>query len=142
MKTLQEAGVGAGVVQDVEDQFLRDEQYEARGFLARLKEPEAGDIASEGIPVRHSVTPGRIRVHGPRDYIETLESIPTDKISLAGKKEDFTAKQIPVSVSNPKATVLNTVVDVQFRIGEKRVERSFTAPITGVKALLSEAKAN
>ncbi len=60
MKTLQEAGIGAGVVQDVEDQFLWDEQYQARGFLARLKEPEAGDIASEGIPVRHSVTPGRI----------------------------------------------------------------------------------
>lgn len=79
-----------------------------------------------------TVTPARIRVHGPKDYVDSLESIPTDKISLAGRKDDFIVKQIPVSVSSPKATVLDTVVDVSFRIGEKRVERTFTAPIAGV----------
>ena len=31
----------------------------------------------------------------------------------------------------PKAAVLNTVVDVQVRIGERRIERSFTMPVTG-----------
>ena len=63
--------------------------------------------------------------------LKTLAYVQTDKIDLAGKKEEFTANQIPVSVANPKAAVLNTVVDVFFRIGEKRVERSFSVPITG-----------
>ena len=79
-----------------------------------------------------TVLPPRVRVHGPKDYVEMLESIPTGPISLAGLKEDFTAKQIPVSLSNPKATVLNTVVDVVFQIGEKRMTRTFTAPIAGL----------
>ncbi len=60
METLQRAGVMAAVVQDVEDQFKRDVQYAARSFLQPMPEPVAGDIVSEGIPVHHSLTPGRI----------------------------------------------------------------------------------
>ena len=78
-----------------------------------------------------SVLPSKIKVRGPASFIKTLAYVQTDKIDLAGKKEEFTANQIPVSVANPKAAVLNTVVDVFFRIGEKRVERSFSVPITG-----------
>jgi YbbR domain-containing protein len=77
------------------------------------------------------VSPARVRVHGPADYVKTLEQLPTDKIALAGKKEDFTARQVPILVANSKTTLLATVVDVQFRIGEKRVERTFRIPITG-----------
>jgi YbbR domain-containing protein len=108
----------------------------------RLEAVEEKDVdvepVTEGAPAAGyevystMVLPPRIRVHGPKDFVDTLESIPTDKISLAGKKDDFVAKQIAVLVSNPKATVLATVVDVQFRIGEKRVERVFTAPIAGL----------
>ena len=65
METLQGAGVIAAVVQDVEDQFKRDKQYAARGFLAELEEPEAGKVAIEGIPVRLSETPGSIRTPAP-----------------------------------------------------------------------------
>ena len=39
------------------------------------------------------------------------------------------AKQVSVNVSNPKATLLDTVVDVAFRIGEKRVEKTFRVPV-------------
>ena len=78
-----------------------------------------------------SVLPPKIKVRGPASFIKTLDFVQTDKIDLSGKKDDFTANQIPVSVSNPKATVLNTVVDVFFRIGEKRLERSFSVPVTG-----------
>ena len=76
--------------------------------------------------------PAKIRVRGPASFIKTLDFVQTDKIDISNKKEEFTAKQIAVSVANPKAAVLNTVVDVFFRIGEKRVERSFSVPITGV----------
>lgn len=79
-----------------------------------------------------SALPPKIRVRGPASFIKTLDYVQTDKIDLTGKKEEFTAKQIPVNVSNPKAAVLNTVVDVLFRIGEKRIERSFTVPVRGL----------
>ncbi|MBI4522714.1 MAG: CoA transferase [Deltaproteobacteria bacterium] len=65
MEQLQAIGVCAAVVQDVEDQFKRDPQYAARGFLVKIKEPEAGEVATEGIPVRLSETPGRIRGPAP-----------------------------------------------------------------------------
>ena len=41
------------------------------------------------------------------------------------------AKQIPINVSNPKATLLETVVDVAFRIGEKRTEKTFVVQSKG-----------
>jgi benzylsuccinate CoA-transferase BbsF subunit len=65
METLQGIGVCAAVVQDVEDQFKRDRQYAATGFLVKLKEPEAGDVVTEGVPLRLSATPGRVRGAAP-----------------------------------------------------------------------------
>lgn len=65
METLQAVGVCAAVVQDVEDQFKRDPQYEARGFLVKIREPEAGDVVTEGVPVRLSETPGMVRGTAP-----------------------------------------------------------------------------
>ncbi len=101
-----------------------------------------------------SVSPPKIRVRGPASFINTLDFVETVKIDLSGKKGEFTAKQMPVSVSNPKAAVLNTVVDVYFRIGEKRVERTFTMPLPdkpartvtfivyGPRSLLAKARAD
>ena len=65
MEKLQGIGVCAAVVQDVEDQFKRDVQYAARGFLVKLKEPEAGEVITEGLPVRLSETPGGVRGPAP-----------------------------------------------------------------------------
>lgn len=79
-----------------------------------------------------NAVPPRIRVRGPASFMKKLDFVETDKIDLTGKNGEFTAKQIPVTVSNPKAAVLNTVVDVYFRIGEKRVERSFSIPVFGL----------
>ena len=76
-----------------------------------------------------SVVPPRVRVRGPQSFIETLDALDTDKIDISARQSDFIARQVPVTVSNPKAAVLNTVVDVYFRIGERRVSRSFKLPI-------------
>lgn len=81
-----------------------------------------------------TVTPSKIRVRGPASFINTLEFVETGKLDISGKRESFTARQIPVSVANPQAAVLNTVVDVYFRIGEKRIERAFSIPIDGSPA--------
>ncbi|HQX54867.1 MAG TPA: CdaR family protein [Pyrinomonadaceae bacterium] len=78
-----------------------------------------------------SVIPQRVKVRGPASFMKTLDFVLTDKISVEGRTEDFTARQVPLGVSNTKATVSNTVVDVAFRIGEKRSVQSFiVAPPT------------
>lgn len=93
----------------------------------------AGGEPAAGYEIYNSnAMPPRIRVRGPASFMRNLDFVETDKIDLTGKNGEFTAKQIPVTVSNPKAAVLNTVVDVYFRIGEKRVERSFSIPVSGL----------
>ncbi|MCV4714351.1 hypothetical protein OFC05_30245, partial [Escherichia coli] len=56
-------------------------------------------------------------------------SVPTEKIDISGRQADFVARQVPVSVSNPKATVLESVVDAVFRIGESRIERTLSVAV-------------
>ena len=80
--------------------------------------------------------------------------MPTEKINLDNGITDFTAKQIPLNLSNPTATVLDTAVDVFFRIGEKRVEKTFvirlknenagkraTVTLYGVRSVLENLRA-
>lgn len=76
-----------------------------------------------------SVQPPSIRVRGPASVVRTLDFVQTDRIDLAGKKEDFTARQVPVRSPNPQAAVLNTFVDVLVRIGERRIERMFSVDV-------------
>lgn len=76
-----------------------------------------------------SAVPPKVRVRAPVSYLRSLASVPTEKIDISGRQSDFIARQIPVSVSNPKATVIESVVDAVFRIGEARIERTFTVPI-------------
>ena len=77
----------------------------------------------------HMVNPPRVNVRGPASFIRSLESISTERIDLTNRVADFTARQIPISVSNAKATLSESVVDVSFRIGEKRIERIFMIPL-------------
>ena len=64
---VQGVDVCAAVVQDVEDQFKRDVQYAATGFLVNMTEPEAGDVVTENVPMRLSETPGKVRGAGAAD---------------------------------------------------------------------------
>jgi benzylsuccinate CoA-transferase BbsF subunit len=82
METLQSIGVCAAVVQDVEDQFKRDKQYAATGFLVNLTEPEAGDMVTENVPVRLSATPGKVRGVAPLMGEHTYE-IARDLLGLS-----------------------------------------------------------
>jgi benzylsuccinate CoA-transferase BbsF subunit len=65
MNMVQGVNVCAAVVQDVEDQFKRDVQYAATGFLVNMTEPEAGDVVTENVPMRLSETPGKVRGLAP-----------------------------------------------------------------------------
>ncbi len=77
-----------------------------------------------------TVAPQKVRVRGPESFIKSLDSVPTEKVSLENRQEDFIAQRIPLNIADSKVTVLDTnVVDVAFRIGEKRIERLFTVPV-------------
>jgi benzylsuccinate CoA-transferase BbsF subunit len=82
METLQSIGVCAAVVQDVEDQFKRDKQYAATGYLVNLTEPEAGDMVTENVPMRLSATPGKVRGVAPLMGEHTYE-IARDLLGLS-----------------------------------------------------------
>jgi hypothetical protein len=88
-----------------------------------------GQVA-EGFEVYgQSVNPQRVRVRGPANLMRSLSSVTTEKIDLTNRNGDFTTRQVSVDVSNPKATLLDTLVDVTFRIGEKRTERVYSVPL-------------
>lgn len=76
--------------------------------------------------------PSSIRVRGPASVVRKLETLKTEPIAIAGKKEGFTARQIAVIAPEAQVAMLNTVIDVMVRIGEKRTERVFTVPVDGL----------
>lgn len=78
-----------------------------------------------------TVTPAKVRVRGPSSIVKPLEQVSTDKIDVTGHEADFTARQVPINLT--KIALLDSIVDVTFRIGEKRVERSFSIPVEGTK---------
>ena len=74
--------------------------------------------------------PSRVRVRGTQSALRDLDHVSTAKVDVEGRETDFIARQIPVSADDPKrVSVLNTVVDVAVRIGEKRQTREFIVPI-------------
>lgn len=74
-----------------------------------------------------TVSPQAVRVRGPASFMRSLTSVPTEPISLANRTADFTTQQVPVEVSNANAAP--PVVDVEFRIGERRIERLYLVPL-------------
>jgi crotonobetainyl-CoA:carnitine CoA-transferase CaiB-like acyl-CoA transferase len=59
MAALQEAGVAAGVVQNVEDLLHRDPQLAARRFCEEIEHLKRGTVVATGIPLGLTGTPGR-----------------------------------------------------------------------------------
>lgn len=76
-----------------------------------------------------NANPVRVRVRGPLSLTKPLSQVMTEKVDLEGKNADFIARQTPLTSPNPKLTLLETsVVDVNVRIGERRIERTLTVP--------------
>ena len=59
MATLQAAGIAAGVVQTIEDQFRHDRQLAARQFFEGVEHECKGTVIANGIPLGLTGTPGR-----------------------------------------------------------------------------------
>ncbi|MCA1625489.1 MAG: hypothetical protein LC768_11885 [Acidobacteria bacterium] len=94
-----------------------------------VKAETEGNVADGFEIYNQTILPQKVRVRGPESFIKSLDFVSTEKINLENQKQDFTARQVPINIVNPKATVLDTVVDVAFKIGEKRIERVFIVPV-------------
>ncbi|HVA23618.1 MAG TPA: CoA transferase [Chloroflexota bacterium] len=82
MAVLQAAGIAAAPVQDVEDQFARNEQFAARGLFISMEEPEMGPVVTESPPVKMSETPPRVYAHAPL-IGEHTEAVLRDALHLS-----------------------------------------------------------
>lgn len=84
-----------------------------------------------------TMMPQKVRVRGPASIVSILTYVQTERIDLTGRRDDLIAKQVAVTSPDPKAAVLNTFVDVTFKIGEKRVERLFSIPVAGAPEVIA-----
>ena len=111
---------------------LRLETIEEKNVAVRVE--TQGSIVQGSEIYSETVSPTTVLVRGPASYLRSLTSLPTEKISLTDKNADFSASQVRLApLSNESATLSRSFVDVNFRIGETRIERSFTIPITDSK---------
>lgn len=91
-----------------------------------VKAETEGAIAEDFELYSSVAVPQNVRVSGPESFVRPLDSISTEKISVEAKEGDFTAQQVSLNPINPRVRLVNTtVVDVFFRIGERRLEKTF-----------------
>lgn len=76
-----------------------------------------------------TVLPQKIRVRAPSSFIKSLEFVSTERINIADRSSDFTAQKVSLNILNPRITTFDTVVDVSFRISEKRIERLYVVSV-------------
>ncbi len=92
--------------------------------------PEIEGAIAENFEI-YSVTtlPQKVRVRGPESFVKSLDVASTEKINVENRQADFNVQQVPLNIVNPKVTLLDAVVDVIFKIGERRIERLFIVPV-------------
>lgn len=101
-----------------------------------VKAETEGSVADGFEVYSQTVIPAKVRVRGAESFVRQLDAVTTEKINLDNRREDFTARQVGLNIINPNVTVLDGIVDVIFKIGEKRIERMLTVPVktdTGTK---------
>ena len=97
----------------------------------RVEQAREVEVRIEGTPAEgyeiYEVHPvqNTVRVRGPASHIDALKKAATETISVDGKSESFTARQVAIDIPDHKIDILDSTVDVAIEIGEKRTEKSF-----------------
>jgi hypothetical protein len=118
---------------------IRLEEVQPNKIAVKIEKVEEREIAvkaetegnlGENLEIYSAtVAPQKVHIRAPESYIKSLDFVSTEKINVENRREDFTAKQVALNVVNPKATLLDAAVDVVFKIGEKRTEKTFAVPV-------------
>lgn len=94
--------------------------------------PEIEGNVAEGYEIYSAFSlPPKVRVRGPESFVKSLDFVSTEEINVENQQSDFNVQQVALNVVNPKITLLDAVVDVVFKIGERRIERLFIVPVEG-----------
>jgi YbbR domain-containing protein len=68
----------------------------------------------------------RVTVVGPESNVNSLEWAKTETISIAGRRESFTAPNVAIDISDPKIDLPDPVVTIDVEIGPRRIEKTFS----------------
>jgi YbbR domain-containing protein len=66
----------------------------------------------------------RVTVVGPESNVNALEWAKTESISIAGRRESFTAEDVAIDISDPKIDLPDPVVTIEVEIGPRRIEKT------------------
>ena len=92
--------------------------------------PDIEGTVADGFEIYSVVAlPQKVRVRGPESFVKSLDFVSTEKISVENQQSDFNVQQVQLNIVNPKVTLLDAVVNVVFKIGERRIERLFIVPV-------------
>ena len=84
---------------------------------------------------------GSVLIRGPESRVNALKKVMTETISLAGRRETFTASNLTIDVPDPKIDLVDPVVDVEVDIDERRVEKTFSVvPVYAVPDARTEGR--
>ena len=67
-----------------------------------------------------------VNVHGPASNVKAIGKVKTESISVAGRRETFTAENVAIDVFDPKVDLQEPTVNVEIEIGERRIEKEFS----------------
>ena len=96
-----------------------------------VKVETAGTI-EDGYEIYNSLpAPQRVRVRGPVSIMKSLSVVSTEKVDVTGRNGDFISNDVPINVASLKVSLLEATVNVSFRIGERRIERTFNVAVDG-----------
>lgn len=92
---------------------------------------ETEGAVAEGFEIYGStVSPAKVSVSGPESYVNSLESVSTEKINVESRQTDFTARQVSLNLVSARVRLIDTtVVDVTMRIGERRTEKTIVMTV-------------
>lgn len=71
-------------------------------------------------------TPTNVTLRGPANHVDVVNQVRTEKISLDGLTADTNVAQVPIVIDDKKFTISEPVVSVYLKIGEQRIEKSFS----------------
>jgi YbbR domain-containing protein len=117
---------------------LRLEQRVEREVEVEVR--REGNVA-DGYELREiKIVPAKVRVRGPASRVGALQKLSTETITLNERRESFTIQQVAIDTDalDKKINLIDTVVNVTFEIGERRIEKSFAGVVvresTGAQA--------
>ena len=73
-----------------------------------------------------ALTPASVTLRGPASHINELSRVRTEKISLDSLIADTNVAQVPIAIDDKKVTISDPVIGVYLKIGEQRLEKSFS----------------